>query len=98
MQSTRVAELRREAPGAAARRYVERLEEDLKNEKDREKRIEASERMDVDPLDIKGLERREQVEKMWARGTQGLPDLGVVPGVLAKLERAGKAAAVVEGM
>jgi len=53
---------------------------------------------DVDPLNVGRLERREDVERMWGRGTQGLVELGKVTGVLAKLERAGKAVQVVEGM
>ena len=99
VQSTRVAELRREAPGAAARRYMERLEEELRVEKEWERTRETKgEETDMEPLDIGSLERREDVERMWGRGAQGLVDLGKVPGVLAKLERAGKAVEVVEGM
>ena len=99
VQSTRVAELRREAPGAAARRYTERLEEELRMEKELEKMRELKgEEMDAEPLDVGALERKEDVKRMWRRGTQGLVDLGKVPGVLAKLERAGKAVEVVEVM
>ncbi|KAL8831262.1 MAG: hypothetical protein Q9170_005381 [Blastenia crenularia] len=72
-EHTRVAELRREAPGAAARAYVERLE------------------------GVR-LERSEEVEKMWERGLEGLVDLGKVTEVVARVERAVKAAEVVEGM
>lgn len=99
VQSTRVAELRREAPGAAARRYMERLEEELKVEGELEKEREAKvEDMDVDVMDTGILERRDDVERSWERGTQGLLELGKVPGVLAKLERAGRAVEVIEGM
>ena len=45
-----------------------------------------------------GLERREDVEKMWARGIGGLKDLQEgLPGVLARLERARSAIEVVDG-
>lgn len=92
-QSTRVAELRREVPGAAARRYMERLEGELQKERE-----ETKMDLGVMELDMGTLERREDVERMWVKGTEGLVELGKVPGVLAKLERAGKAVEVVEGM
>ena len=44
-----------------------------------------------------GLERREEVERMWDRGVEGLGGLGGVTGILARLERAEKALGVVEG-
>lgn len=44
-----------------------------------------------------GLQRREDVEAMYSRAVAGLTDLGEVTGVLARLERAEKAAAVVLG-
>jgi len=78
---------------------MERLEGELKIAKELEREREVKgEEMDVDPLDVGTLGRREDVERMWGRGTQGLVDLGRVPGILAKLERAGRAAEVVEEM
>lgn len=97
-QSTRVAELRRDAPGAAARGYIERLEAELKREKDLEKERESKNvHTDVDDLDMGTLKRKDDVERMWRRGTEGLVDLGKITGVLAKLERAEKAIEVVNG-
>ncbi|MCJ1452759.1 hypothetical protein MMC28_003102 [Mycoblastus sanguinarius] len=97
-QSTRVAELRREAPGAAARQYMERLEEELRRGKAVDVEREAKQKeMDVDGLDCGVLERKEDVERMWGRGTEGLVDLGQITGVLARLERAEKAVSVVDG-
>ena len=98
-QSTRVAELRREVPGAAAQRYMERLEGELRKEREMEaERQETKMDLGVTELDMGTLERREDVERMWGKGTEGLVELGKVPSVLAKLERAGKAVEVVEGM
>ena len=98
-QSTRVAELRREVPGAAARRYMERLEGELRKEREMEaERQETKMDLGVTELDMGTLERREDVERMWEKGTEGLVELGKVPSVLAKLERAVKAVEVVEGM
>ncbi|CAF9942814.1 MAG: hypothetical protein ALECFALPRED_010086 [Alectoria fallacina] len=98
-QSTCVAELRRDAPGAAARGYVERLEAKLESEKDLEKERESKGvYMDVVDLDMGTLRRKNDIENMWRRGTAGLVELGKVPGVLAKLERAEKALEVVKGM
>lgn len=78
---------------------MERLEQELKVEKELEREREAAkEIMDVAPLNLGILDRKEDVERMWVRGTQELVDLGKIPGVLAKLERAGKASEVVEGM
>ena len=102
-ESTKVAELRREAPGAAARAYTEALEAELGRERERErlravKVEEGEERKAEGGLELgKGLERRAEVEKMWGRGVEGLVGLGQVPGVLARLERAEKAVGVVEG-
>lgn len=97
-QSTRVAELRRDAPGAAARGYVERLEAELKREKDSERERESKGvHVDVEDLDMGTLKRKDDVERMWRRGTEGLVELGKIPGVLAKLERAEKAIEVLNG-
>lgn len=78
---------------------MERLEDELKVERELEReRQTKGEEMDVDPLNIGALERREDVERMWGRGTHGLVELGKIPGISAKLERAGKAVEVVEGI
>ena len=78
---------------------MERLEGELQKEREIEAEREEM-KMDVGAmeLDMGTLERREDVERMWVKGTEGLVELGKVPGVLAKLERAGKAVEVVEGM
>lgn len=49
-------------------------------------------------LHFETLKRREEIENIWGKGVKGLVDLGKVPGVLAKAERAGKAIAVVEAL
>ena len=91
--------MRRDAPGAAARGYVERLEAELTREKELEKERESKGvHGDLENLDIGFLERKDDVESMWARGTEKLVELGKFPSVLAKLERAGKAVEVVKGM
>lgn len=98
-QSTRVAELRRDAPGAAARGYVEWLEAELKREKESEKERESKNvHLNLEALDMGTSKRKDDVERMWGRGTEGLVELGKIPGVLAKLERAEKAAEVVVDM
>ena len=94
-----MAELRREVPGAAAKRYMERLEGELRKEREMEaEREETKGKIDAKNLNLGTLEREEDVGRMWGRGTEGLVDLGKIPGVLAKLERAGKAVEVVESM
>ena len=98
-QSTRVAELRRDAPGAAARGFVERLEAELKRDNELEKRrAPKNEQLDMETLDMGLLERKDDVECMWERGTDGLVELVKIPGMLANLERAEKAVDVVRGM
>ena len=78
---------------------MERLEGELRKEREMEaEREETKMDLGVMELDMGTLERREDVERTWARGTEGLVELGKVPSVLAKLERAGKAVEVVEGM
>ena len=94
-----MAELRRDAPGAAARGYVERLEAELQREKILgEERESKGVRIDEENLQVGMLKRKDDVERMWGRGTEGLLELGKIPGGLAKLERAEKAAEVVKGM
>ena len=101
-ESTKVAELRREAPRAAVRAHVEALEKELAQERelwrDMEMQHEGGGLKVESGLQLgKGLERRDEVEKMWRRGTEGLAGLGSVTEVVARLERAEKALGVVEG-
>ena len=97
-ETTRVAEMRRDAPGAAARAFMERLGIEVQAE--REANLDA--RMmyeDEEILDCIGrLERSDDVESTWGKGVDWLKGLEGVTGVVAKLERAGRAAEVVEGM
>lgn len=102
-----MAELRREAPGAAARAYMERLEAEMEEERERDKRrIEEAEEKraggeEAAPEELLGaakMERSEEMERMWERGTEGLVGLEKVTEVLATLERARKAIEVVQEM
>ena len=78
---------------------MERLEEDMRVDNETEKTKEMQrEETEVGTLDSGIGERREDVERMWARGTAGLVELGKMPGALAKLERAQRAVKVVEDM
>lgn len=98
-ESTRVAELRRDAPGAAARAYMERLEAEMEAERVAER--ERGRQEEPPPfrlLEGMQLGNLEEVESMWGKGTDGLVGLEKVTGVLAKLERAVVAAEVVEGI
>lgn len=100
-ESTRVAELRRDAPGAAARAYMERLEAELEAERvlERERGKDGvAVGGDVSLLEGVKVENLEEVERMWGRGVGGLAGLEKITGVLAKLERAATAAEVVEGI
>ena len=97
-QSTRIAELRRDAPGAAARGYVERLEAELKKEDLEKERESKSANVDVESLDTGIRKRPDDMTGMWGKGTTGLVELRKIPGILAKLERAEKAVEVVQGM
>ncbi|KAL8774990.1 MAG: hypothetical protein Q9209_000469 [Squamulea sp. 1 TL-2023] len=98
-EHTRVAELRREAPGAAARAYMERLEGVREVERVREREVEGEMLGEREGgLEGIGLERGEEVERMWGRGLEGLVELREVGEVVKKIERARKAAEAVEGM
>ncbi len=88
---------------------MEALEKELAREKDLWETMErqqengnrehGKERLKVESgLQLgSGLERRDEVEKMWKRGTEGLVGLGGVTEIMARLERAEKAIGVVEG-
>ena len=56
------------------------------------------EHMDVETLNVRTLRRKDDVERMWERGAEGLVELRKIPGVLAKLERAEKAVDAVKDM
>ena len=68
-------------------------EKELENERE-SKGVHA----DLENLDMGFLERKDDVESMWEKGTEELVELGKFPSVLAKLERAGKAVEVVKAM
>lgn len=102
-ESTRVAELRRDAPGAAARAYMERLEAEMEVERVAERERTEGQGKDDDAqvgllLEAVKVGNLEEVESMWGKGTGGLVGLGKISTVLAKLERAATAAEVVEGI
>lgn len=99
-----MAELRREAPGAAARAYMERLDVEMEQEMERDKETMIEEVRKVgtakteELLGAAKMERLEDMERIWERGTEGLVGLEKVTEVLATLERARKALEVVQGM
>ena len=95
-ESETVAKMRREVPAKAAMGYREALERELEAQKGLKGEEGVGGEVDGG-LDIK-LERREEVEGMWRRGCEGLEGLGDITGVLAKVERAGRAMEVVEGL
>ncbi|KAL8872315.1 MAG: hypothetical protein Q9174_002039 [Haloplaca sp. 1 TL-2023] len=98
-EHTRVAELRREAPGAAARAFEERMEQERATEGITEKEVEEEmQKKTVGGLEGVELDRREDIAKMWARGMEELTDLSGITELAARMERARKAAEVVEGM
>lgn len=100
-----MAELRREAPGAVARAYMESLEAEMELEREREREQQKERELEMErsagqEVELEGamVERLEEVENTWQRGTEGLLRLERITEVLARLERAGKAAEVVEDM
>ena len=97
-----MAKMRRQAPGQAARMFVERLRGDMDAE-DVVKREEEGEggegKGEGSVLEgVVNVERRGEVERMWRRGVDGLEGLGDITGVMARLERAERAMDVVEGV
>lgn len=72
---------------------MERLDGEMSVEREL-KREEIEEGVEIDL----GGEMGEEAERMWGRGVEGLVALERITAVLARLERAGKAAEVVEGM
>ena len=94
-ETTRVAEMRRDAPGAAARAYMERLNKEMESE--REVKFEEVDGMEG-IVQLGELERRGDIEMTWGRGVEGLVGLKGITEVGARLERARRAVEVVEGM
>lgn len=75
------------------------MEAELRREKELEIGRQSKDvHLSVEALDMGILKRKDDVERMWGRGTEGLVELRNIPGVLAKLERAEKAVEVVEGI
>lgn len=85
---------------------MERLDGEMEEERERDKmRIEEVGKMGgsgkVAPEELLGaakMERLEEMERIWERGTEGLVGLEKVTEVLATLERARKALEVVQEM
>ncbi len=80
---------------------MERLEAELERERELEKEtISEIERASdkVSELEAAKMERLEESERMWGKGTEGLVGLEKITEVLATLERARKAAEVVQEM
>lgn len=95
-ETTRVAELRREAPAKAAANYVKRLKEEMEENDRALAALQAELNNDISGgLDGVGLQRSD-VQESWAKGKQGLEALRNVTKVKADLERAVKAVAEVE--
>ena len=95
-----VARMRREVPKKAAERYTETLKKDLEDELEDEVKREGVDegRMTVDVPPLAGLgASRGEVERMWIRGREELDGLEGIPGVIGRLEQAGRAVEVVEG-
>lgn len=96
-ETTRVAEMRRDAPGAAARAFMETLRGEIQAEREVDVKMEDEGEAQV-LREMGVLERSKEVEKMWERGVDGLKGLEGLKGVVARLERAGTVAEIVEGM
>ena len=96
-----MAELRREAPAAAARAHIESLKKELKAEEEAleslQEQVKAEQGVKVEMEGV-GLERAEVVTRSWEGALEGLVGLGRVTETVARCERAGRAAEAVEGM
>lgn len=83
---------------------MERLEVEREEQRARDSELEgwidrgAKEEEEGSPQGLWKMERGEEMERMWGRGLEGLVGLGEVTEVAARLERAGKAAEIVENM
>ena len=75
------------------------MEAELKRDNGFEKARESKAlHVDMETLDTGFLKQKNDIQRMWERATQGLADLGNIPGVLANTERAEKAVEIVRGM
>ena len=75
------------------------MEAEVAREKESEEGGELkSVQLDLENLDAGTFKPKDEVKRTWRKGTDGLLELGKVPSVLAKLERAEKAVKVVKGM
>lgn len=63
-----------------------------------EERNSQKSHLDMETPNMGAFNEKDDVKKVWRRGTEGLVELGKIPGVLAKLERAEKAVEIVKGM
>ncbi|MCJ1446094.1 MAG: hypothetical protein MMC23_006599 [Stictis urceolatum] len=98
-ETTRVAELRREAPAKAAQNYAEKLKLDVEKRQSEveDARLRAREEGERRAAIVKvKLERAEKVAQIWEKTRAGLEGLGGVTEGVAKLERAERAAVEVE--
>jgi kinetochor protein Mis14/NSL1 len=99
-QTLQLASLRRDAPGATARKFEEEFKR--RSEED-EARVKKQEEMDAEAarelkLDVGDVERLGEVQGTWQRGTEELEELKArVGGTVARMERAKRAVEFVEG-
>ena len=96
-----MAELRREAPAAAARAYMERLQQEMEVEERelsalRERVASEGEKEGGKGLVDLGVEREGEVRVTWKRGLEGLMRLKGMTEEVARLERAKEVAGIVE--
>ncbi|MCJ1256351.1 hypothetical protein MMC24_004172 [Lignoscripta atroalba] len=102
-ETTRVAELRREAPAAAARAYVERLKDEMGAEERnveamRERALRVGREEGAKGLRDVKIAREDVMLGSWERGLEGLSTLSGLTEAVARLERAKEVVGVVEGM
>lgn len=98
-QTLQLASLRRDAPGATARKFEEdfarRSEEDAARVKEQAE-MDAQAAKEV-KLDLGEMERLGEMQGTWQRGTEELEELkGRVGGTVARMERAKRAVEFVE--
>ncbi len=75
------------------------METERKREKELENESDPEDvHQDLVTLNTGTLKQKDDVKRVWERGTEGLVGLWKVPSVLASLERADKAVEVVKGM
>jgi kinetochor protein Mis14/NSL1 len=99
-QTLQLASLRRDAPGATARKFEEEFKR--RSEED-EACVKKQEETDAEAarelkLDVGDMERLGEVQGTWQRGTEELEELiARVGGTVARMERAKRAVEFVEG-